>query len=127
MKKTKTNKPEDTYSSPPSFIDYHCRWRGEFQNLQYSNCSCPVRTADIMRQKGGRKNNLCETNNPCLAKNNPDCDCFINKAGKADCDCEPKSCGPGGDNVLLLKLRFINRRNGGLRMSSLYHAMTWSL
>jgi len=70
------------------------RWRGQMRNVQYSNCSCPLRTATIMKLGGARKDNLCETNNPC-DKSNPNCDCLIDKSDKPQCSCTDKSCGPG--------------------------------
>jgi len=75
-----------SYPHPP-------RWRGQMRNLQYSNCTCPLRSAKIMKLSGARRDNLCEKNNPC-DKNNPNCDCLIDASGKPQCNCKDKSCGP---------------------------------
>jgi len=72
-------------------IMFDKRWSGQMRNLQYSNCSCPLRSAKIMKLSGARRDNLCETNNPC-DKNNPNCDCLIDSLGKPKCDCTDKSC-----------------------------------
>merc|ERR1719187_278896 len=72
-------------------------WRGQIRKLQYSNCSCPLRSAKIMKLSGARRDNLCETNyhyySSCY-KNNPNCDCLIDASGKKQCDCKDKSCRP---------------------------------
>jgi len=70
---------------------YTARWHGQIRNLQYSNCSCPLRSAKIMKLSRARRDNLCETNNPC-DKNNPNCDCLIDSSGNPKCDCTDKSC-----------------------------------
>jgi len=78
------------YLSHPSIM-FDKRWRGQMRNLQYSNCSCPLRSAKIMKLIGGFRNNRCETNNPCVKKN-PNCDCLIDASGKPQCDCKDKPC-----------------------------------
>jgi len=79
----------ETLALPSIMFDK--RWRGQMRNLQYSNCSCPLRSAKIMKLSRARRDNLCETNNPC-DKNNPNCDCLIDSSGNPKCDCTDKSC-----------------------------------
>ena len=77
---------------------YPPRWSGQMRNLQYSNCACPLRSAEIMKLSGARRDNPCETNYPYYSscyKNNPNCDCLIDASGKNQCDCKDKSCRPG--------------------------------
>jgi len=78
-------------------IMFDKRWSGQMRNLQYSNCSCPLRSAKIMKLSGARRDNPCEKNypyySPCY-KNNPNCDCLIDASGKPQCHCKDKSCRP---------------------------------
>merc|ERR1712087_320755 len=90
MPATYKNKENRHKLTLPSIM-FGLGWRGQMRNLQYSNCSCPLRSAKIMKLSGARRDNLCETNNPC-DKNNPNCDCLIDSLGKPKCDCTDKSC-----------------------------------
>jgi len=79
------------YLALPSVM-FENRWSGQMRNLQYSNCSCPLRSAKIMKLSGARRDNLCETLwDPCY-RNNPNCDCLIDASGSAQCNCKDKSC-----------------------------------
>jgi hypothetical protein len=80
------------YLALPSVM-FEERWRGQIRNLQYSNCSCPLRTAEILDMQDASLDNPCETNNPCNKKD-PNCDCLIDPTGSQFCDCSDKSCGP---------------------------------
>merc|ERR1712087_223446 len=93
MPATYKNKENRHKLTLPSIM-FGLGWRGQMRNLQYSNCSCPLRSAKIMKLSGARRDNLCETNNPC-DKNNPNCDCLIDASGKPQRNCKDKSCGPG--------------------------------
>merc|ERR1719289_821116 len=79
------------------------KFRGQMRNLQYSNCSCSLRSAAIIRiskprWSNARRDNVCETNNPC-DENNPNCDCLIKNSGLRQCNCINKPCQPEAFHV----------------------------
>jgi len=80
--------PENLAKLTHPEIMYRERWRGQIRNVQYSNCSCPLRSAAIMKLSEARMDNHCETNNPC----NQNCNCYIDPSGAQQCDCVDKSC-----------------------------------
>jgi len=85
---TGTNQYRVSHNANPSTRDPPPKFKGQMQNLQYSNCLCPLRSAAIVKMREARSDNLCETNNPC----NQNCDCLIDESGTPQCNCVDKQC-----------------------------------
>jgi len=58
------NNKENRHKLTLPTIMFGLGWRGQMRNLQYSNCSCPLRSAKIMKLSGARRDNPCEKNYP---------------------------------------------------------------